>query len=103
MFVTETWISNVGKMRAMVQPMRFKIIQTLRAAGRPMYIEEIAERIEEERKYVAYHLGILRGKSLAKMERGRTLYPLPIHLRNVSYHELTPEVDRIFQWFSQII
>lgn len=83
-------------------PIRFKIIETLRTSPRPMYIEEIADKIGEDRRLVAFHLSTLEEKGFAQSEFRKIDYQHSTG-RAGRYYELTPKVQEVLAELSKII
>lgn len=52
----------------LLQPIRYKIVKKLREEDRPMYVDEIAREIEEDRRLVSFHLTTLEEHDFAKSE-----------------------------------
>ena len=52
----------------MLHPVRWKILDTLCSKGGAMYIEEIADTIEEDRRLVSFHLGVLQERGFLVSE-----------------------------------
>jgi predicted ArsR family transcriptional regulator len=42
-----------------LQPIRYKIYQELRRAGKPLYVDEVAKRLDIDRRLVSFHLATL--------------------------------------------
>lgn len=84
----------------MLHPVRWKILDLLhsKGVGAEMYIEEIANSIEEDRRLVSFHLGVLqeRGflvsdfkivqKPTSKGKAGRFFKLTPKYEKSVSQH-----------------
>ena len=49
-----------------LHPVRWKIIDVLEEADKPMYIQEIADAIETDRRLVSFHLSTLERKGFTK-------------------------------------
>jgi len=52
----------------LMQPIRYKIVKKLREEKRPMYVDEIATGIKEDRRLVSFHLTTLEEHEFAKSE-----------------------------------
>ena len=52
----------------LLHPVRWKIYQTLKKSGEPMYIDEIAETIGEDRRLISFHLSTLEDKDFVDSE-----------------------------------
>ena len=61
-------IVNDGTAEIMLQPVRFKIIECLQQAGEPLYIEQIAEKVNESPRLTSHHLDILEDLGLVGSE-----------------------------------
>lgn len=83
-------------------PIRFKIIETLRTSSRPMYIEEIADEIGEDRRLVAFHLSTLEEKGFTQSEFRKMDYQHSAG-RACRYYALTPKVKEVLAQLSKII
>jgi predicted ArsR family transcriptional regulator len=42
-----------------LQPIRYRIYQELKRAGKPLYVDEVAKRLEVDRRLVSFHLATL--------------------------------------------
>ncbi len=91
--------SDIQLLYVLMQPTRQKIIKTLREAkGRPMYIKEIADKIEETPRNVSFHLATLSEFGFVQGEY-REIEP-PTHHSAVSgraakFYQLTSKVDEV--------
>jgi len=61
-------VEQISLLHELVQPMRYKIIQTLAQARKPLYIGEIAKRIGVDRREVSFHLAALAEHGLVEGE-----------------------------------
>jgi predicted ArsR family transcriptional regulator len=42
-----------------LQPIRYRIYQELKKAGKPLYVDEVAKRLDIDRRLVSFHLATL--------------------------------------------
>lgn len=49
-----------------LHPVRWKIIEALETSGEPMYVSEIASKIDEDRRLVSFHLSTMEEKGYAR-------------------------------------
>jgi len=54
--------------RLLLQQTRFKIVRELLRSGRPLYIDELAKRIDENPRLVSFHLALLQREGLVDSE-----------------------------------
>ena len=52
----------------MLHPVRWKILTALKGKDKEMYIDEIANMIEEDRRLVSFHLSILQNRGFLESE-----------------------------------
>lgn len=50
----------------LLHPIRWKIYQALKEKGEPMYIDEIAKKIDEDRRLISFHLSTLEENLFVK-------------------------------------
>ena len=87
--------SLVGAVHILTHPMRFKIVQTLRKSGQPMFIGQIAEEIKEDPRLVSFHLTVMLQHGFVEGEWKPS--PLPRSKgKAVKYYRLTPKVEEAF-------
>jgi predicted transcriptional regulator len=81
----------------LMQPTRWKIIQALKAAKTPLYIEELAKQVGEDRKNIAFHLLTLAEYGFVDSEYRVIEVPKenPGHGKAGKYFWLTKKVDEI--------
>jgi DNA-binding transcriptional ArsR family regulator len=61
-------IVDKGVAEIVLQPVRFRIIQCLQESEEPLYIEQIAERVDESSRLVSHHLDVLEDLGLVTSE-----------------------------------
>src|SRR5574342_592831 len=55
-----------GTAEVVMQPARFKILQYLREAGRPQFVEQIAKAVDVHPRMVSHHLDVLEEQGLVE-------------------------------------
>jgi predicted transcriptional regulator len=81
----------------LMQPTRWKIIQALKNAKAPLYIEELAKQVGEDRKNIAFHLLTLAEYGFVDSEYRVIEVPKenPGHGKAGKYFWLTKKVDAV--------
>jgi len=89
----------------LTQPTRHKIVKLLKGAKEPLYIEQIAERIGEDRRSVSFHLATLAENGFVEGEYKVIQSPAknPGAGRGAKFYKLTPKVDEVLQKLDQIL
>lgn len=89
----------IKDLHVVTQPTRLKIINVLREAGEPLYIEQIAQRIKGvDRRSVSFHLATLAQYGFVKGEY-REIEASHSKGKAAKFYELTEKVDRTFRDF----
>ena len=83
-------------------PVRYKIVETLRREKTPMYIDEIAGKINEDRRLVSFHLSTLEDKGLAKSEF-KVIKKAQSKGKAGRFYTLTPRVDVVLTELAKMI
>ena len=103
--VTELSLETITKeplieeIHVLTQPTRLKIINVLREAGEPLYIEQIAKRIKGvDRRSVSFHLATLAEYGFVKGEY-REIETSRSRGKAAKFYELTEKVDQTFRAF----
>jgi len=88
----------------LLQPTRWKIIKTLKEAGRPMYIREIADAIGEDWKVVAFHLSALAKAGFVEYEWKIIESPKknPGRGRIAKFYRVTKKVDEVLSRVNEL-
>jgi len=86
----------------LLHPIRYKIIETLREAGRAMYIDEIAKEVGEDRRLTSFHLTTLEEKGYAKSELQVVKKPSSMGKAG-RFYQLTPKVDLMHKELAKIL
>ena len=89
----------------LMHPTRFKIIQALKEAGRPLYIREIADKIGENHRIVSFHLTILAEHGFVEGEYRVIEEPKErskARGKAGKFYRLTPKVDEILKKIVEI-
>ena len=86
----------------LTQPTRLKIINALRKAKKPLFIEQIAEAVGEDRRSVSFHLTTLAEYGFVKGEYKVSEMPRSKG-KAAKYYQLTEKVDDVFSRFSKSI
>jgi DNA-binding transcriptional ArsR family regulator len=89
----------------LLQPTRWKIVQALKKGEGPLYIEELAKRVGEERKNVAFHLLALAEYGFVDSEYRVIEVPKgnPGHGKAGRYFWLTPKVDEVISKVPELL
>ncbi len=61
-------VFDKGTAEIVLQPVRFKIIRCLQESDASLYIEQIAERVQESSRLVSHNLGVLEDLGLVTSE-----------------------------------
>ncbi len=79
----------------LVQPTRQKIIKLLRSSKDPLYIEQIADKIGEDRRSVSFHLATLAENGFVEGEYRiiQQATENPGRGRGAKYYRLTKKVE----------
>jgi DNA-binding transcriptional ArsR family regulator len=89
----------------LLQPMRRRIVEVLREAGRPLYIREIADRLGEDWRLVSYHLTALADAGFVEGEF-RVIEPPRSKSRAVGkagkFYRLTDKVDKVLSRLNEL-
>lgn len=84
-----------------LHPVRWKIIQALKERT-PMYIDEIAEAIKEDRRLVSFHLSTLERNSY--VESDFKIIERPKSKGKAGrFYKLTPKIDEVLSELVKII
>ena len=51
--------NTLDEASVILQPIRYRIYQELKRAGRPLYVDELAKRLDVDRRLVSFHLATL--------------------------------------------
>ena len=78
----------------LVQPIRYKIVKKLREEKRPMYVDEIARGIDEDRRLVSFHLTTLEEHGFAESEF-RIIERPQSKGKAGRFYTLTPKVESV--------
>jgi DNA-binding transcriptional ArsR family regulator len=78
----------------LLHPERLKLCKALKDAGKPLYINELAERLKSERRLLSYHLSMLELHGFVKSEF--KVIQLP-HSKGKAgrFYQLTDKVDTV--------
>jgi predicted ArsR family transcriptional regulator len=89
----------------LMQPTRLKIVQALKSAEAPLYIEELAKQIGGDRKNIAFHLLTLAEHGFVDSEYRVIEVPKenPGHGKAGKYFWLTKKVDEVVAKLPQLL
>ena len=76
----------------LLHPERRKIINLLKESGKPLFINEIADKTKIERRLVSYHLSTLEDNGFAKSEF-QVIEPPHSKGKAGRFYRLTDKVD----------
>ena len=91
--------SLLKEVHIVTQPTRLKIINVLKEAGKPLYIEQIAKEVKGvDRRSVSFHLTTLAQHGFVKGQYREIEEP---HSKGkaAKFYELTEKTDKVFQNF----
>lgn len=89
-------MSVIKEAAPLLQPTRYKIIMTLKQAkGEPLYIDEVAKRINENHRLVSFHLAMMQKEGFLTSEIREIRKPNSPSGRAGRFYKLTPKVDKI--------
>ena len=86
----------------MLHPVRWRIIRTLKEKGVPMYIDEIAHAIDEDRRLVSFHLSTLEEKEFLESDFKIIAAPHSKGKAGRFYH-LTPKAENVARKLVEVI
>lgn len=86
----------------LLHPVRYKIIGALKEAGRSMYIDEVANEIEENPRLVSFHLSTLEEKGFATSKFDVIKKPSSKGKAG-RFFSLTPKVDTVLEEMTKIL
>jgi len=95
----------INQLYVLMQPTRLKIVKLLKETKEPLYIEQIAERIKEDRRSVSFHLAALAESGFVEGEY-KIIQPAtenPSIGRGGKFYKLTPNVDAVLQKLDSIL
>jgi len=87
--------SVIGNLHILTHPLRFRIIETLRKFGEPMFIGQIAEALKADPRLVSFHLATMLEYGFVEGEWKVSSLPRSKG-KAVKYYKLTPKVDETF-------
>lgn len=84
-----------NQLYVIMQPIRLKIVRLLEESKDPLYIEQIAEKIEEDRRTVSFHLATLAENGFVEGDYQIIQKPSanPGMGRAGKFYRLTPKVQ----------
>jgi len=78
----------------MLHPVRWKILTVLKAKGIEMYIDQIADAVNEDRRLVSFHLGTLQELGFVESEFKVVQEPRSKGKAG-RFFKLTPKFDKV--------
>jgi DNA-binding transcriptional ArsR family regulator len=85
-----------------LHPVRWKIYQTLKKKGEPMYIDEIAKATKEDRRLISYHLSTLEDNSFVDSEF-KIIQVAKSKGKAGRFYKLTSKADEILPELAKIL
>lgn len=86
----------------LLHPIRWKIYQTLKEKGEPMYIDEIAKKIDEDRRLISFHLSTLEENLFVKSEF-KVIKVASSKGKAGRFYKLTSKADEIIPKLAEIL
>jgi DNA-binding transcriptional ArsR family regulator len=88
-----------------MQPIRLKIVKLLKQSKEPLYIEQIAEKVGEDRRSVSFHLATLAENGFVEgdFEIIRSSTKNPGTGKAGKFYKLTPKVDEVLQKVGRVL
>lgn len=97
--------TTISDANILLQPLRFEIYKLLKSTTSPLYIDEIAKKLSQDRRLVSYHLATMEEHGLAtskyleiKPEFWNGHPPIsanPGTGKAGRFYALTPKADRV--------
>ncbi len=89
----------------LVQPTRQKIIKLLKSNKDALYIEQIADKIGEDRRSVSFHLATLAENGFVDGDYRLIQAPTknPGRGRGAKFYKLTPKVDEVLKKLDTVL
>ncbi len=78
----------------MLHPERLKLYKALKEAGKPLFINELAEKLKIERRLVSYHLSTLELHGFVKSEF-KVIQPPHSKGKAGRFYQLTEKADTV--------
>ena len=97
--------SLVNQVYVLMQPIRLKIVKLLKQSKEPLYIEQIAEKVDEDRRSVSFHLATLAENGFVEGDFGTIRSPTknPGVGKAGKFYKLTPKVDEVLQKVGRVL
>ena len=96
--------SDLELLYVLMQPTRQKIIRLLKESNKPLYVREIADKIDESERNTSFHLSTLAEKGFVDGEY-REIGPSSHHSlvtnKAAKFYKLTPKVESISKRFAK--
>ena len=93
--------SVIENAHILTHPLRFRIIETLRKFGEPMFIGQIAESLKADPRLISFHLATMLEYGFVQGEW--KVSPLPRSRgKAVKYYKITPKVDETFSRLAKL-
>lgn len=67
---TNMKIVDEGTAQIVMHPVRFKILQCIKGATKPLFVDQIAKAVEEHPRLVSHHLNVLQEIGLVNCRYG---------------------------------
>jgi predicted ArsR family transcriptional regulator len=95
--------SDLQLLYVLMQPTRQKIIRELKAAGEPLYIQQIADKIGESARNVSFHLATLAERGFVDGEYREIQAPTPNPGlgKAAKFYHLTEKYDETVRRFAK--
>jgi len=94
-----------NQLYVIMQPIRLKIVRLLKENKEPLYIEQIAEKVKEDRRTVSFHLATLAENGFVDGDYEIIKMPTknPGRGRAGKFYRLTPKVDEVLQKLNRVL
>lgn len=101
--VTIMKIIDEGTAQIVMHPVRFKILQCVREASEPLFVEQIAKAVEEHPRLVSHHLDILQEIGLIACRYGLTKAKGSTRRVAVRLCSPTPKLTEVFHDIAEAV
>jgi DNA-binding MarR family transcriptional regulator len=91
----DSGLSFIKEAGVLLQPTRYKIVLALREANRPMYVDEIARKVNEKARLVSFHLATMEQAGFLQSEWKEIKKPHSASGKAGRFFTLTPKVATV--------
>lgn len=86
----------------LLHPIRWKIYQALKEKGEPMYIDQLAKAIDEDRRLISFHLSTLEDNLFVESQF-KVIKIAKSKGKAGRFYKLTSKADKILPELAEII